>query len=113
MLIVSIVGGVVIMAWMAYEKNTQINNMRKLLKEKPKELLWSRDYMPCSECGAAYLRSYLQKVQGPFESYYCEKHKKPYDRIDCGMGSSLGSINPTRYYKIDVEVTNKGKLIKK
>lgn len=71
----------------------------------------------CGECGVAIKKDKAQKVEiGNFHLYYCQKHKKPYDKLEknAEINSKKGTLDfYTKYYKSNVEVNKKGKQIKK
>ncbi len=100
MLIVSIVGGVVIMAWMTYEINTR--------EVKPTNYKLIKI---CEECGSVCLKEKMQIVRdyNKFKDiFYCDRHQKPYDSFAdfTKMGGKM------RYTKGKVYVTKTGRKLK-
>lgn len=88
------------------------DNIEKIFDSIDNEL---NNIVFCEDCGVAIHRDEAQKVEYYNTRYYCQKHKKPYDKI-----SSNATINykdnvieyDTKYYKSNVEVDKKGKPIK-
>jgi hypothetical protein len=73
----------------------------------------SKDYVCCSNCGIvvrrnkAYKTKTISWVTGAETKYYCDRHKKNYDRM-------LNIYNrDIIFYKDNVEVDKNGKIITK
>jgi len=84
------------------------------------------DIVFCEKCGVAIQKSYAHKISieepgnglfAPWQIYYCQEHKKPYDSIyiqwDICKDSDGNCYCKSRkeYFKSSVEVNKKGKLI--
>ena len=67
----------------------------------------TKEFITCADCGVVVRKDKAHRVLDyslvimPYATYYCHNHKKNYDRMDY-----------PHYYKDNVEVDKKGKIIK-
>lgn len=107
---VGIIGLAFYAVYKSFEEDKQPTGLQKYYNETTEpEILKMPDpeYKACDDCGVLVSWKKVQKVKGSFmTAYFCDRHQRPYDRIRDG-----------KYYKIHsavtVEVTEKGKVIKK
>ena len=76
-----------------------------------------KDYVFCEECGVAIRKEMAQKVEDFYYGYiqkschYCDRHKKPYNEMRIVYNVLLNK-ELKEYYILNVQVNEKGKIIK-
>jgi len=98
----------------------EISDTNRQFKELESELRSSKekDYRECKTCGVLVSKDKAHRVNmehyriysrwsstDNHNEYYCDRHAKPYDRLN-------RDVSPVQYYKDNVSVTEKGKIIK-
>lgn len=98
------------------------NKLREAIKSYFKD-----NYVHCEECGVVVKKEMAYKVleervhfaiffnEQIFEEekFYCNQHKKPYDRIELENDPyTIWSKKERKYYKTNIEVNEEGKVIK-